>query len=68
VTDQFWIGVIVGSITTIGLLLVWGLFRIYKSRANAMCRWCGGSRHNPAIVRGSACPSPFHAGHPDWDF
>ena len=66
--DQFWLGTAVGAITAFGVLTLWGLARISRQRANALCRWCGGRRDQPVVVQGGVCPSPFHSGHPDWDF
>jgi hypothetical protein len=68
VTEEFWMGVLAGSLTTFGLTLLWGFYRVEKRRTRTICRWCGGSRDVPVVVKGEACPSPFHAGHPDWDF
>ena len=67
-TGEFWLGVCAGAITAFGVMVMWGLVRISNQRANALCRWCGGRRDDPAVVKGDACPSPFHQGHPDWDF
>jgi hypothetical protein len=67
VTGQFWLGVLVGAVTTFGLIVVWGLARIAKQR-QPLCMWCGGRKDEPVVIKGDTCPSPFHQGQPGWDF
>lgn len=60
-TFDFILGVFVGMFLATALLLWWGWAYQQRKLRNARCPVCYGPRDVPTIVKGTACPSPFHA-------